>query len=94
VFVDTVTWRWMTDIPETPPVIYCLTKKGIKGILFEKKVIFLLRSREIAWLRQCGSTTNYDIHMMRATTSPFTLLVLNNPPTALETCLHWNCHDN
>jgi hypothetical protein len=33
-----------------------LTKKGIKGMLFEKKVIFLLRSREFAWLRQCGST--------------------------------------
>jgi hypothetical protein len=35
-----VTWRWTTDIPETRPVIYRLTKKGIKGMLFEKKVIF------------------------------------------------------
>ena len=38
--IATVTWRWTTDIPETRPVIYRLTKKGIKGMLFEKKVIF------------------------------------------------------
>jgi hypothetical protein len=35
-----VTWRWTTDIPETRPVIYRLTKKGIQGMFFEKKVIF------------------------------------------------------
>ena len=59
----TVTWRWTTDVLETRPVVYRLTKRGIKGMLFEKKVIFLLRSREIAWLRQC--IRNYG------TTSPF-----------------------
>jgi hypothetical protein len=69
--IVSVTWRWTTDVPETHPVVYRLTKKGIKGMLFEKKVIFLLRSREIAWLRQCGFTTNYDIRMTRAATSPF-----------------------